>query len=116
MTHHDVPTKEGYEFLLLQLYVKKLQTDESSLSISDVSLQLDNTIYRQSDCSFLGNHDMTAFLTTEIRIEENQGYILFEIPSFSNHNNGTLFVGEEAYPIEITSPTVDSSTNINRTL
>lgn len=111
--HEHTPSNQNLIFLLVLLEVTKLQTDESSFFVSDISLILDGTTYEQGENGFLGDHNMTPFPKTEQRVGTQGGYILFEIPQNSTLEEAKLSIGEETLPLSITaSKNTTPNTNI----
>lgn len=114
VTHVNKP-KEGYEYLLLSLYVNKMATDDSGFFSSDVKLYQNGTAIEQIDNSFLGNHNFSIFTKNEIRFGTNQGYLLFEVPVGTDLSTLKLETPYQTLELKVTEPTVESTTNISIT-
>lgn len=96
--------KEGYEYLLLSLYVNKMEPDDSVFFSSEVHLIQSGTIISQSDNSFLGNHSLTSFTKNENLFGTSEGYLLFEVPAGTNLDGLSLETAYKTLKLQVTEP------------
>lgn len=102
LIHIDAPINDTSQYLLVNLQVNKLITDESNFNISSTTLYIENIEYLQLDNAFLENHNRKPFTQNDIRFGDREGYIAFEIPLENELLNACLSINGELYPLQTT--------------
>lgn len=110
ITHVDEATI-GYKYLILDLSVEKIKTNNEVFNVANIKLEIENEQYEQIDSSFLSKHKYSQFTKLDVRFGKSDGTIAFLIPETTDLSDVVLQVYDTSIMLQVSC----IITNTNKT-